>query len=184
MAMRDDGKPALVFAAHLANWDLPAVIAAQQDMPSAALYRTPNNRFVAARVLKLRSGMMGRLISAGGAAPFQIFTALNNGEHVGMLMDQRFGRGPRVKFFGRDAATNPLLAKLARHTDCPVYGVRTIRLPGLRFRMELVGPLDLPRDAKGRIDELGAITAITRIIEDWVRAEPGQWLWMHRRWRA
>ena len=183
VGMRDDGKPALVFAAHLANWELPAVIAAQHGMKAAALYRTPNNRFVARRILRLRSGMMGQLIPAGPAAPFQMFAALNEGAHVGMLMDQRFGRGPRVPFFGHDAATNPVFAKIARHIDCPVYGVRTIRQPGLRFRMEITGPIELPRDAAGRIDETAATAAITKIIEGWIRAEPGQWLWMHRRWR-
>ena len=184
VAMRDDGKPALVFAAHLANWELPAVIAAQQGMRAAALYRTPNNRFVARRILRLRQALMGELIPAGPAAPFRMFAALNQGAHVGMLMDQRFGRGPMVDFFGHPAATNPVFAKLARHAECPVYGVRTVREGGLRFRMEVVGPLALPRDAAGRIDETAATAMVTGIIETWVRAAPGQWLWMHRRWRT
>jgi Kdo2-lipid IVA lauroyltransferase/acyltransferase len=183
LSIRDDGKPALIFAAHLANWELPAVVAAQHGMAAGALYRTPNNRFVAKRILKLRSKLMGRLIPAGGTAPLQIASALERGEHIGMLVDQRFGRGPVVQFFGRPAKTTPLLAKLARHVDCPVYGVRAIRMPGVRFRMEAVGPIDLPRDAEGRVDELGVTEAITRIVEGWVRETPGQWLWMHNRWR-
>jgi KDO2-lipid IV(A) lauroyltransferase len=182
-AMRDDGKPALVFTAHLANWELPALLAKQHGMAAAALYRTPNNRFVARYILALRSGLMGRLISAGRTAPLALAGALDRGEHVGMLVDQRFGRGARLPFFGRPATTNPLLAKLARHYDCPVYGVRAIRLPGVRFRIDLVGPIALPRDAEGRIDELGAMACITAVVEGWVREYPDQWLWMHRRWR-
>ncbi len=46
-ALRTDGKPALLFAAHLANWELPAVAAARHGLPSAVLYRTPNNAAVA-----------------------------------------------------------------------------------------------------------------------------------------
>ena len=37
-----DGKPALIFAAHLANWELPAVCAATYGLDSAILYRRPN----------------------------------------------------------------------------------------------------------------------------------------------
>jgi KDO2-lipid IV(A) lauroyltransferase len=101
-----------------------------------------------------------------------------------MLVDQRFGRGPRIPFFGRPAATNTLFARLARHYDCPVYGVRAVRLPGLRFRIELEGPLELPRDAEGQIEIEAATRAITGVVEGWVREHPEQWLWMHRRWRV
>jgi KDO2-lipid IV(A) lauroyltransferase len=183
-AMRDDGQPALVFTAHLANWELPAILAQAHGMAAAALYRTPNNRFVARHILALRAGLMGRLIQAGRTAPLALAAALDRGEHVGMLVDQRFGRGPKVTFFGQAATANPLFAKLARHYDCPVYGVRAIRLEGARFRMDLVGPVALPRDAAGRIDELGATAAIAAVVEGWVREYPEQWLWMHRRWRV
>ena len=183
IAMRDDDKPALIFTAHLANWELPAVIAAQHGMASAALYRTPNNRFVARRILALRAGMMGTLIAAGPQAPFALAAAITRGEHVGMLVDQRFGRGPRINFFGRPAATNPLFARLARHYDCPVWGVRAIRLPDARFRFDLTGPIELPRDAAGQIDVTTATIHIAGIVEGWIREHPGQWLWMHNRWR-
>src|SRR5689334_3734029 len=40
--LRDDGQPALVFAAHLANWEMPALPGAAHGLPSAVLYRAPN----------------------------------------------------------------------------------------------------------------------------------------------
>ena len=42
--LRDDGKPALIFAAHLANWELPAVVAAADGLDTVVLYRRPNMR--------------------------------------------------------------------------------------------------------------------------------------------
>lgn len=184
MAMRDDGQAALVFTAHLANWELPPILARQYDMPAAALYRMPNNKLVGAYIRRLRAGLMGRLVQAGASAPLELSAAVRRGEHVGMLVDQRFGRGPKVIFFDRPATANPVFAKLARHHDVPVYGVRAIRLRGARFRMSIEGPIALPRDAAGLIDELGATQAITTIVERWVREHPEQWLWMHRRWRV
>ena len=56
------------------------------------------------------------------------------GEHLGMLVDQHFSRGVDVTFFGRRCKANPTIARLARQFDCPVVGVRVIRLPDRRFR--------------------------------------------------
>ena len=182
-ALRDDGRPALLFAAHLANWELPAIAAARHGLAASVLYRTPNNAAVARDILALRAGSMGELIPAGIAAPIRMMEALEAGRHVGMLVDQRFGRGPRVPFLGRPAASNPLLARMARRFECPVHGARAIRLPGGRFRLELTEEVALPRDASGRIDVEAATALLNRIVEGWVREHPGQWLWMHRRWR-
>lgn len=183
-ALAADGKGALIFAAHLANWELPAVAAARHGLDAAVLYRTPNNPRVARDILALRAGSMGQLIAAGVAAPVRMMEALEAGLHVGMLIDQRFSRGPRVPFLGRPAYSNPLLARLARRfPDVPVHGARAIRLPGGRFRLELTEAITLPRAPDGRIDIDAATALLNAIVGDWVREYPGQWLWMHRRWR-
>jgi len=181
--LRDDGKPAIFFAAHLANWELPAVAAKSYGLPSAALYRTPNNPRIARDVLRMRRDVMGELIPAGTTAPIRMMEALDAGLHLGMLVDQRFGRGPRIRFLGRTASANPLLARLARRFDCPVHGARAIRLPGNRFRLEMTDAITLPRDARGQVDIEAATQAINDIIEGWIREHPDQWLWQHRRWR-
>ncbi len=181
--LRADGGPVLLFAAHLANWELPAVAAHSHGLRAAVLYRTPNNRAVARLILDLRRDLMGELVPAGLAAPARLMAVLREGAAVGMLIDQRFGRGPLVDFLGRPASANPLLPELARRLDCPVRGARAIRLPGGRFRLELTDPIPLPRDAEGRVDVAGATQAINDVVAAWVREHPGQWLWMHRRWR-
>lgn len=183
LELAGDGKPALIFAAHLANWELPMIAAAKCGLPAAALYRTPNIRAVARVILAIRKGLMGELIPAGAFAPLRMASALERGLHVGMLIDQRFGRGPHITFLGREAAANPLIAQLARRFDCPVHGARAIRLPGGRFRLDLTEALDLPRDAEGMVEVAGATAAMNRVIEGWIREYPGQWLWMHRKWR-
>jgi KDO2-lipid IV(A) lauroyltransferase len=181
--LREDGKPAIVFSAHLANWELPAIAAARHGIDSAVLYRTPNSPAVAKAILNLRQDSMGMLVAAGMSAPFKLARALERGKHIGMLVDQRFGRGPRVQFLGRPAYANPLLAQLARRFDCPVHGARAIRLPGGRFRLDLTEEIALPRDAEGMIDVDAATQAMNDVIAGWIREYPGQWLWMHRRWR-
>jgi Kdo2-lipid IVA lauroyltransferase/acyltransferase len=178
-----DGKPGLIFAAHFANWELPAVCAATCKVDSAVLYRRPNIPAIDKWLHKTRAATMGTLIPTGLDAPVKLADALERGNHVGMLVDQYYGRGVDVVFFGRRTKANPLLARLARHFDCPIHGTRVIRLPNHRFRAELTEEIKPIRDAEGKIDVAGTTQVITTVIEGWIREHPEQWLWLHRRWR-
>jgi KDO2-lipid IV(A) lauroyltransferase len=181
---RGGPRPTAVFAAHLANWELPALAAARFGLKASLLYRPPSVRAVADAVLKIRAGCMGTMVASGFDAPVRLANALQRDEHVGMLVDQHEYRGVDVTFFGRTCKANPLIAMLARHTGCFVRGIRMVRLPdGNHFSGEVTAPLDLPRDPEGLVDIQGTMQAITSVIEGWVREHPEQWLWLHRRWR-
>ena len=183
VTLLNDGKPALIFAAHLGNWELPAICAATYKLDSAVLYRRPNIKALDDWITQTRATHMGEIISTSLDAPMKISQALERGAHVGMLVDQYYVRGVEVTFFGRKTNANPLLARLARHFNCPIHGTRIIRLPGNRYRAELSEEIAPVRDAKGDIDIAGTMQAITTVIEGWVREHPEQWLWLHRRWR-
>jgi Kdo2-lipid IVA lauroyltransferase/acyltransferase len=182
--LRGDGKPALLFSAHLANWELPAAFAAAHRLETAILYRRPNIGDVADAIQKIRAVNMGTLISTRGFdAAFKVAAALERGAHVGLLVDQHFSRGVDVTFFGRRCKANPLLARLARRFDCPIHGARAVRLPGNRFRLELTEAIAPTRDVQGRIEIAPTMQSVTSVVEGWVREHPEQWLWQHRRWR-
>jgi KDO2-lipid IV(A) lauroyltransferase len=178
-----DEKPALMFSAHLGNWELAAVGARRYGLDSAVLFRMPNNRFIADFIEETRADLMSQLVPTGSEAALFMAGVIERGGHLGMLVDQHRKPGVRVQFFGRPCWANPTLARLARHYDCPVHGARVVRLPKNRFRIELTRALDLPRDAEGKIEIAGATQAVTSVIEGWVREHPEQWLWLHRRWR-
>lgn len=181
--LRGDGKPALLFAAHLANWELPALGAATYGVDAAILFRPPNIPNVRRLVLEIRSSRMGKLIPTTLSAPIKLAEALEQGAKVGMLVDQYYDRGVDVTFFGRRTKANPLIARLARLIDCPIHGTRVIRLPGNRFRVELTGAIEPARDAQGEVDVAATMQIITSTVEGWIREHPEQWLWLHRRWR-
>jgi KDO2-lipid IV(A) lauroyltransferase len=183
LRVKDDGKPAVIFAAHLANWELPAVIAASDGLDTVVLYRRPNLGAIADAVIALRRGFMGDLVPSSMGAPVTLARALEQGRHVAMLVDQHYGRGVEVTFFGRKCLANPLIAMLAREIECPIHGTRVIRLPGNRFAGEISPEVPPVRDAEGRIDVALTMQAITSVVESWVREHPEQWLWLHRRWR-
>jgi KDO2-lipid IV(A) lauroyltransferase len=87
-SLRDDGKPALFFAAHLANWELPAIMAAAFGLDALVLYRRPNIGAIADAVIDIRKGSMGTLVSTDLDAPIKLARALENNRHVAMLIDQ------------------------------------------------------------------------------------------------
>ncbi len=181
--LREDGKGALVFASHLANWELPALAGPAHGLDCAILFRRPNVAAIDRAVQNIRRVNMGTMIATTPDAPIKIADALNNGMHIGMLVDQYFGRGVDVTFFGRTTKANPLLARLVRQVDVPIYGVRVVRLADHRFRAELSDEVKPVRDASGKVDIQGTMQAVTSVIEGWVREHPEQWLWLHRRWR-
>jgi KDO2-lipid IV(A) lauroyltransferase len=182
--LRTDGKPALIFASHLANWELPALVATRCELDTTVLYRRPNISAASDAVIRIRQGSMGTLVATGLDAPVKLGRVLEGGGHVAMLVDQYYVNGVDVTFFGRSCKANPFIARLAQHVDCPIHGTRVVRLPdGHHFRVDLTEPIAPVRDAEGKVDIAGTMQAITSVIEGWVREYPEQWLWVHRRWR-
>jgi len=180
--LRDEKKPHIFFTAHTGNFELLPVCAATFGLNVTALFRPPNNPFIADKVLSARRTNMGHLVPSKAGAAWSLAHVLGEGGNVGMLVDQKFRRGVPSTFFGRPVKTNPLLAKLARQFDCDVYPARCIRLPNGRYRLELYERMDLPRDAKGQVDIEATAQLLNDTVEKWVRQYPGQWMWFHKRW--
>ncbi len=181
--LRDSGKPALIFAGHLANWELPALLAAADGLDTLVLYRRPNLKSVADVIVGIREKHMGEMVATSLGAPMRLARGLSENRHVAILVDQHYERGVEVTFFGRRCMANPLVAMLAREAECTIHGTRVIRLPNGRFMADFTEPVEPVRDAEGRIDVQGTMQAITDVVEGWVREYPEQWLWLHRRWR-
>jgi KDO2-lipid IV(A) lauroyltransferase len=175
---------AIIFAAHIANWELPGLAAKLAGLKSAVLFRRPNIDAISDAIVKLRTPLMGELVPTTFDAPVKLARMLEAGIHVGMLADQHYVRGVEVSFFGRRCLANPLVALLARNTDCPIHGIRLVRLPdGNSFWGEFTEAIEPSHDPDGRISIQGTMQAVTSVIEGWVREHPEQWLWLHRRWR-
>ena len=181
-AMRDKGEPMLFFSAHIGSWELSAV-AASFDIPLAALYRPFRSQALDDLIIRRRGSGRINFVPARLGAAAQLEKLLQQGSSVGMLVDQHFSGGTDAMFFSRPCKVNPTLARLARKFECPIYGIRAIRLPHSRFSIEITPALVPPRDQDGKIDVVKTMQEITRIVEGWVREHPEQWLWLHRRWR-
>jgi KDO2-lipid IV(A) lauroyltransferase len=182
--LREEKKPHIFFTAHLGNFELLPAAASAFELPLTALFRAPNNPYLAEYVLSTRKEAMGELLASRAGAAFALAGVLQRGGNIGVLVDQKFQRGIKTTFFGRECLTSPLLPKLARQFDCDVYPAYTIRLPGNRFRLIVEDRLDLPRTADGVVDVKASAQLLNDVVERWVRQNPAQWMWFHKRWAA
>lgn len=183
LRVRGAPKPRIFFTAHMGNFELLPMLAASYGLPTTALFRAPNNPFLAAELLNTRTETMSDLVASGRGSAFALARVLEAGGNIGVLVDQKFYRGVKTNFFGRPCETSPLLAKLARQYDCDVHPAVCTRLPDGRFRVRVFEAIDLPRTERGAVDVPATTQLVTDIVEGWVRENPGQWMWFHRRWQ-
>lgn len=176
-------KPHILFTGHLGNFELLPISAAELGITMTALFRPPNNPYIARYIARRRNLAMGDMLASRRGAAITLSRILESNGNIGLLVDQKFIRGIRTTFFGRPCETSPLLPKLARQFDCDVYPARSIRLPGNRFKLILEDKLVLPRDSSGRVDVQKTAQLLNDVVERWVRDEPAQWMWFHKRWK-
>ena len=179
--LRDDGNAGIFFAGHLANWEVPALSIKHHGIPIHLIYRAPNNPFLE-NIFRRRQLGHGELLPKGAKGARMAIKLLNDGEHLGMLVDQKMNDGIAVPFFNRDAMTAPALAQFALKYDVPVVPVRIERLDGIQFRITCYPAIPIRKTANRQSDIHAAMVNVNKILESWIRQRPEQWLWVHNRW--
>ena len=114
----------------------------------------------------------------------EIFSHLHKNRVVGIVIDQNTTEkeGILVDFFGKPARTTPVAALLARR-GVPVLPSLSRRLPDGRHLVVFFPELPFEKTGDMEADINRHLTLQNQVIEAWVRQEPGQWLWLHRRWK-
>ncbi|HEX4112473.1 MAG TPA: lauroyl acyltransferase [Stellaceae bacterium] len=171
----------IFWSGHYGNWEICMRAITQAGLTATAIYRAANNPYVDRLILRARGAGAGRLIPKG-AAGRRAVAALHRGSHLCVLIDQKMNNGIAVPFFGREAMTEIVLARLALRYNCRVVPVRVERLAGVKFRLTFEAPMDVPRTGDDAADALALMTRINARLEEWVRERPDHWLWLHRRW--
>ncbi len=180
--LRDDGKPALLFLGHMANWEYATLAALQKGLKIAQLYRTLNNPYVAKKIAAIHTGIAQELVTKGSQGARQSLEVLKKGVHLSMLVDQKLNEGISVPFLGIDAMTPSALAKLALKFQCPVVPVRVERIKGVHCRVTYYPPLEMPKDGTPREKTYQLMLAVNDTLSLWIREKPEDWLWLHNRW--
>ncbi len=170
---RAAGRGAILIAPHFTHFELGGLLLAQ-CFPGAAVYRPANQPAVAAWMERGR-GRLGRLIHKNdGRAMVQ---ALRDNRFLWIAPDQFDGEGVAVRFFGQPTRATAGVARLARLTGAPVLPFCQ-RREGDGMRLLLHPPLTLAPEA------VVAAQQITTALEALIRAQPTDYLWIHRRFKA
>jgi Kdo2-lipid IVA lauroyltransferase/acyltransferase len=175
-------KPVIFLSGHLGNWEMLPILAGQLGFDGAAVVRPPNNPYVAAWVARQRriNGPDTMIAKHNAARP--MLAQLKAGKMLCMLVDQKLREGIAVPFFGRDALTTPAPAALALRTGAHVIMAANRRVGGPRFHVTVQPELEFNTSGDEAEDVARLTAAIQARIEEMVRADPGQWLWIHNRW--
>jgi KDO2-lipid IV(A) lauroyltransferase len=182
MATMADGRGVMFLSGHLANWEVMPITGNLLGFDGATVVRPPNNPYVA-RYLETQRGLLGpKKQIAKHKAMRRMVSQLRAGKVLFMLADQKLNEGIPVPFFGRDAMTTPAPAALALKLKANIIMASNRRTGGARFEV-IVHPAPAFTPSGEEARDTAALTAlITTRIEDIVRADPAQWLWIHNRW--
>jgi KDO2-lipid IV(A) lauroyltransferase len=179
-----EGRGVVVASAHLGSWELLAAACGRRGIPMNLVTRTLAGRSNAAlQRARARSGVT-EIAPRGALAAGD--AALRRGEVVVNLVDQNMlpKRGVFVRFFGEWACTTPATSLMAMRTGAPVLVAVAVNLPDGRTRLCVEGPFELPRQGGVARRARAHTQQLVAVVERYIRAEPAQWFWLHRRWKT
>lgn len=169
-------------AAHQGNWELAAAALQQVGGRGAGIYQRIKNPLVEDYIRRIREPLYpGGLWPKQDDAGRRALRHVRDGGVLATMADLRDRKGVPTPFFGRMAPTSTFPALVARMTASPLYAVEIVRLPGVRFRISL-REIAVPNTADRNADILAATVALHAAFEDFIRRNPEQWMWAHRRW--
>lgn len=186
---------ALIVTAHLGNWELAVAKVAALGVPVSVVYRELRQPVLNRAILGLRvagadpsdQAAIPELIPMGRAG-IRVVRAFQAGRKVIVTLDQNARRqeGVFCTFFERPASTRYGPIALATQHGVPVVPVFIRRGPdGRTHRIQIQPALQLESGVSDDEEVLRRnVQRVTSVIENEIRACPGQWIWTHRRWRT
>lgn len=179
-----NGKGVIVLLAHMGPWEaltqLPDMLRRYEVEASfGALYRPLNNHYLDEWYRSLREARGTRLFSRrdGFHKPVDF---LRSGGMLGVLADQKIGRGERVPFFGRLAKSNPLPGILQRRSGANMLSVSLMTVGEARWKLS-VSQLQFADEVSLRNRE--SDTRLTnQALERALALSPLDAFWFHQRY--
>ena len=185
-AAKQAGRGIILFTGHVGAWELSSFALSLFGHPLSFLVRRMDNPKIEAMIDHARTHLGNRAIDKRSAAR-EMLEILRAGETLGILVDLNTldREGIFVDFFGRPASTTFMVAKLALRTGAAVLPVFAPwdKERGC-FLLKVDPPLLIERTGNEQADVRRLTQQYTRIVEDYVRRYPDQWLWIHRRWKT
>ncbi len=177
------GRPAVLISGHFSNFEIMAAVILAAGVDCDVTYRAANNPFVDERIKRGRRAYGVRLFAPKGEEGARdLLAALSAGRSIALLNDQKYDAGVEGEFFGHKVNTLPAAVRLALRFGIDILPMSIQRTSGARFRCVIHDPIKVLRTGDKASDIKVGVASINAFIEAQVRARPGEWWWMHRRW--
>jgi len=174
------GRGVLIATAHFGNWELSAFAHALMTEPMHIMVR-PLDDPALDRLVEQRRQLSGNHLIVKWDGARAVLRALHQNEAVGILIDQNtsIDEGAFVPFFDKLACTNTAFAKIAARTGATVIpGFALWSEQERRYILRFYPPVPMTGDPAEDTQRLH------HFLEGVIREQPGQWLWIHRRWKT
>jgi len=182
--LMQEGRGLLMVAAHYGNFEIPGYLLGLFGFNIYSIARPLDNKYINNYLYGVRKRAGQHIIDKKGAAAL-MESLISTGSTLCFIADQDAGKkGVFVDFFGRKASTYKSIGLLAITSQLPIV-VGYSRRIGNRFFFEIgVNRIIMPEEWADKEDPLKWVTAeYTKAIEDFVREDPTQYWWLHRRWK-
>jgi Kdo2-lipid IVA lauroyltransferase/acyltransferase len=176
-AARAEGRGALLVSGHFGQWEAVRAALLANGIESGAMIRPVKNPWLNRDYLACVEAGGKPVVGRDGAGLRELVRHLRRGGVMAILLDQYTKGGAMIDFLGQPAPTGLVIAELAlkyRLPMIPVYGTR--QPDGLHVAVDFEAPI--PPGTPESMTQAAADSLAARI-----RAHPGQYLWLHRRWK-
>lgn len=173
-----ENRPVILVSGHFGNYQVIRVLLGDLGFDTAAIYRPMNNAFTNTRYIDNMDRIAVPNHPRGMKGTKNLLSQLRKGGAIALLNDQAAGEGQRLKFMGKPALTMTSAAEFSLKYNAllfPYYGIRQPNGTDFEVVVEAAIP---PGDA------ITMTQALNDSLEARVRQYPGQWFWMHRRWKG
>lgn len=179
----EETEQVILFSGHVGNWEIMAPALLEYGLELDLVYRAPNNPW-SDKALDYFRSMKGKLLTIpkSKSGTRLLVDRMQNGNSIGILIDQKYNEGLAVPFFGYPAMTSPAFALLAQKYNCPLIPFRVERLKDTSFRLSFFEPLKTVDSNGENLLPETIIAEAHALLEGWIKERPEQWLWLHRRW--
>jgi len=181
-----NGNGLILFTAHLGAWELTSFGPALFGYPFNFLVRRIDNPKIEKLVDQVRMRFGNQTIDKLSAARPMVKILRSQGT-LGLLPDLNTldAEAIFVDFFGVPAATNFIMAKLALRTKSPIIPIFAPWSEEKKKYLIMVGPPVSFTPTGNEEEDVRALTnTLSQVIENMIRRYPGQWLWIHKRWKT
>lgn len=172
------GKGGFVCSAHIGNWELSVAKQIAPGFVMNPVYRPANNWFLDKLLFARRKGIK---IPKGRTGARLMIETLKQGKFISILCDQKFREGITLTLFGMPAQTATAMASLAIKMNVPIIMVKAIQRADGHYLLTAYPPVPIPVGLPRATAERQVMIFVNQVYEKWIRENPEQWLWIHRR---